>query len=621
MMEAAIGVGDRGVEVDTAGGDRVVETATAFSDRGKAPIPPEWRSGDWIDDMLSSDRVVSYVVDDSGLMNAECNGSKSIEQSYCTNKSTQGHNSVVDQLESDNHISELGDDVMLDDTLRMEVTSALKDSGNELGVDNVMVEEDALHKEISSVTKNNDLAVFTLVGKTARRYKRSGGNGDVCHERIKFRCECPTYIHFSVDKDGLWTCSKHLVDHNHDLVPNEMIGLLRSQREVDENDMKIIRDMTRSSIPLVDAYKFVVKLHGGSPNMKYTLRDAYNYERPGVGFEGGDSVRGEDLRCSQGSIHSYLLGEPFLESIRRVYTVEAFREVQQLHKDKMLCRQEQLEVSNDGNIVTYNVWWFGIEHFKDGNIVTYMTLGYRDCHARADLVYASEYNKDAKKCCDEAVNRLKEELSSFIGSNNNDESIDNDGVIKNPAVKRKKFGPRNERPKIIVEKVCNKVRGRKTNARITADRKRASVASGLHYQSMPFPYPKGAAQDLSGSGSFAAVNASHQSMPSLNVNSGGFSFANPSVAAQDFSWAGASTSVNASDQSMPFINQNSGGFSFPIPKGAGQEFQGASTSAAVNASHQNMTFMNQNFGGFSFPNRREAAKEAGAQRFFNKMFY
>ncbi|CAI9115009.1 OLC1v1015841C1 [Oldenlandia corymbosa var. corymbosa] len=99
-VEAAMGVGDRGVEVDTAGGDRVVETATKFSDRGKAPIPPEWRNGDWIDNMLSSDRVMSYVVDDSVLMNAECNGRKSIEQPYCASKSTQGHSSVVDQLES-----------------------------------------------------------------------------------------------------------------------------------------------------------------------------------------------------------------------------------------------------------------------------------------------------------------------------------------------------------------------------------------------------------------------------------------------------------------------------------------------------------------------------------------
>ncbi|CAI9095018.1 OLC1v1030870C1 [Oldenlandia corymbosa var. corymbosa] len=617
-----MGVGDRGIDVYMAGGDRVVEMATTISDRGKAPIPPEWRNGDWIDDMLSSDRVMSYLVDDSGLINAECSGSKSIEQSYCASKSTQGHSSVVDPLQSDNHINELGDDVMLDDALRMEVISALKEygednSGNELGVDNVMVEEDSLHKKILSVTKNNDLAVFTLVGKTARSeketydlyndharliafsvrvgkqkfrgktdkvrmkkfycnregYKRSGGNGDVCHERINFRCGCPAYIHFTVDKDGLWTCTKHLVDQNHDLVPNEMIGLLRSQREVDENDMKIIRDMTMSGIPLVDAYK--------------------------------------------------------------VYTVEAFREVQQLHKDGMLCRQEQLEVSNDGNIVTYNVWRFEIEHFK--HVVVhdtrlqrfscmcryYSEAGMLCCHIlrichvtsvdefpkdyicmrwTKDLVYASEYHKYAKKCCDEAVDRLKKELGSFIGSNNNDESVDNDGVIKNPVVKRKKFGPRNERPKSIVEKACNKVRGRKTNARIAADRTRASVASDLHYQSMPFPYPKGAAQDFSGLGSFAAVNASHQSMPSLNVNSGGFSFTNPSIAAQDFSGAGASTSVNASHQSMPFINENSSGFSFPIPKGAGQEFQGASTSAAVNASHQNMTFMNQNFGGFSFSN-------------------
>ncbi|CAI9094819.1 OLC1v1030619C1 [Oldenlandia corymbosa var. corymbosa] len=550
-IEAAMGVGDRGVEVDTASSDRVVETARVFSDRGKAPIPPEWRNDDWIDDMLSSDRVMSYLVEDSGLMNVECSGSKSIEQSYCANKSTQGHSSVIDPLQSDNHINELGDNVMLDDTLRMEVTSALKEcgednSGNELGVDNVMVEEDALRKEISSVTKNNDLAVFTLVGKTARSekeayglyndharligfsvrvgkqkfrgktdkvrmkkfccncegYKRSGGNGDVCHERVNFRCTL---------------------------------------------------------------------------KMKYTLRDAYNYERPGVGFEG--AVRGEDLRCSQGNIDSYLPGDPFLESIRRVDTVEAFREVQLLDKDGMLCRQEQLEVSNDGNIVTYNVWQFRIEHFK--HVVVHDTRLQRfSCTCRSsianegdgkavgpllwktlimrrfsDLVYASEYNKDAKKCCDEAVDRLKEELGSFIGSNNNDEFIDNDGVIKNPAVKRKQFGPRNERPKSIVEKACNKVRGRKTNARIAADRTRTSVASDLHYQSMPFPYPKGAAQGFSDSGSFAAVNASHQCMSSLNVNSGGFSFANPSVAAQDFSGAGASTSVNASHQSMPFINE------------------------------------------------------------------
>ncbi|CAI9104611.1 OLC1v1003317C1 [Oldenlandia corymbosa var. corymbosa] len=422
-------------------------------------------------------------------------------------------------------------------------------SGNELGVDNVMLEEDALHKEISSVTKNNDLAVFTLVGKTARSEKEAYDLYND-HARLigfsvrvgkqKFRA----YIQFTVDKDGWWTCTKYLVDHNHDLVPNEMIGLLRSQHEVDENDMKIIRDMTRSGIPLVDAFKFVAKLHGGSPNMKYTLRDAYNYERPAVGFE---AVRGEDLRCSQGNIDSYLPGDPLLESIRRVYTVEAFREVQQFHKDGMLCRQEQVEVSNDGNTVTYHVWRFGIEHFK---------------HV---VVHDTRLQRFSCTCRHVTKSR------------------------------------------------------RKTNAKIAADRTRASLHR-LHYQSMRFPYPKELLNILRAR-EVLLVNASHQSVPSLNVNSSGLSFANPSIAAQHFSWAGASTSMNASDQSMPFINQNSGGFSFPIPKGGSQEFQGECTSAAVNPSHQNMTFMNENFGGLSFPNRREAAREAGAQRFFNKMFY
>ncbi|CAI9102436.1 OLC1v1000709C1 [Oldenlandia corymbosa var. corymbosa] len=365
-VEAAMRVGDRGVEVDSAGGDRVVETATAFSDRGKAPIPPEWRNGDWIDNMLSSDRVMSYVVDDSVSMNADCNGRKSIEQPYCASKSTQGHSSIVDQLESE-HINQLGDDVMLDDALCMEVTSALKDnSGNELGVDNVMLEEDALHKEISSVTKNNDLAVFTLVGKMARSEKEA-----------------------------------------------------------------------------YDLYNDHARLIG------FCVR---------VGKQKFRAVRGEDLRCSQGNIDSYLPGDPFLESIRREYTVEAFREVQQLHKDGMLCRQEQTE----------------------------------------------------------------QELHCI----------------------------------------------------------------GLHYQSMQFPYPKELLNILQ-LRSFCLVNDSHQSVPSLNVNSSGLSFANPSIAAQHFSWAGVSTSMNASDQSMPFINQNSGGFSFPIPKGGSQEFQGESTSAAVNPSHQN----------------------------------
>ncbi|CAI9097892.1 OLC1v1034408C1 [Oldenlandia corymbosa var. corymbosa] len=110
-VEAAMRVGDRGVEVDMASGDRVVETATAFSDRGKALIPPEWRNDDWIDDMLSSDRVMSYLVEDSSLINVECSGSKSIEQSYCASKSTQGHSFVVDPLQSE---------VVKDDTVPIE---------------------------------------------------------------------------------------------------------------------------------------------------------------------------------------------------------------------------------------------------------------------------------------------------------------------------------------------------------------------------------------------------------------------------------------------------------------------------------------------------------------------
>ncbi|CAI9111992.1 OLC1v1012348C1 [Oldenlandia corymbosa var. corymbosa] len=97
-VEAAMGVGNRGVEVDTTGGDQVVETGTAFSIEERLRFH---QSGDdWIDDMLSSDRVMSYFVEDSDLMNAECGGSKSIEQSYCVSKSTQGRSSVVDPLQS-----------------------------------------------------------------------------------------------------------------------------------------------------------------------------------------------------------------------------------------------------------------------------------------------------------------------------------------------------------------------------------------------------------------------------------------------------------------------------------------------------------------------------------------
>ncbi|CAI9094725.1 OLC1v1030512C1 [Oldenlandia corymbosa var. corymbosa] len=64
-VEAATKGGDLGVEVAMAGGDRGVEAAMSGSDRGKAPIPLEWQNDDWIDEMLSCNGSMSYLVGDS----------------------------------------------------------------------------------------------------------------------------------------------------------------------------------------------------------------------------------------------------------------------------------------------------------------------------------------------------------------------------------------------------------------------------------------------------------------------------------------------------------------------------------------------------------------------------
>ena len=50
------------------------------------------------------------------------------------------------------------------------------------------------------------------------------------YEKLDVRTDCSAFVRFHIDHKGVWTCKRHDMVHNHDMIPLEKRHLIRSHR-------------------------------------------------------------------------------------------------------------------------------------------------------------------------------------------------------------------------------------------------------------------------------------------------------------------------------------------------------------------------------------------------------
>ncbi|XP_019189427.1 PREDICTED: protein FAR1-RELATED SEQUENCE 7-like [Ipomoea nil] len=107
-------------------------------------------------------------------------------------------------------------------------------------------------------------------------FKFKANTGVKAYSKIDIRTGCGACVQFDVGKDGLWTVTKHIKVHNHELCAVDKSHLLRSHRNVGDNQLLYLKDLKKIGVAMADGIRFLKHQAGGSPLIGFTNRDAYN---------------------------------------------------------------------------------------------------------------------------------------------------------------------------------------------------------------------------------------------------------------------------------------------------------------------------------------------------------
>ncbi|XP_010696071.1 protein FAR1-RELATED SEQUENCE 5-like [Beta vulgaris subsp. vulgaris] len=192
------------------------------------------------------------------------------------------------------------DDVVLDD--------AMEDLGNEgereeyeLEKKNEYVEcetSELIHKEVA-----NDEEAYKLYNEYAFKCGFGIRKGKVCCRydtktirqrflvcsreglkdtkggvpKLDQRCGCKAFIQFDISKEsGLFIVTKHHMIHNHPMVPLKQRHLIRSHRKVTVEQLHMINNLRSCGVGVAEAVRVLTKEAGGSANLGFVNRDAYD---------------------------------------------------------------------------------------------------------------------------------------------------------------------------------------------------------------------------------------------------------------------------------------------------------------------------------------------------------
>jgi len=90
------------------------------------------------------------------------------------------------------------------------------------------------------------------------------------------RVGCKAMVQFSIDRNGVWTVTRHDKIHNHPFCDLSKRHLLKSQRTVTPDQLELLKLMHSSRIKVSDVMRLLKKEVGGSPALGFTNKDAYN---------------------------------------------------------------------------------------------------------------------------------------------------------------------------------------------------------------------------------------------------------------------------------------------------------------------------------------------------------
>ncbi|KAL4282845.1 hypothetical protein GQ457_16G015180 [Hibiscus cannabinus] len=96
------------------------------------------------------------------------------------------------------------------------------------------------------------------------------------YNKLETRTGCQAMIRFTVE-DNIWTVTRFISEHNHELATPSKRHLLRSARSLLTAKANVISSMVSAGIRPTDVYSYISKEACGSENVGFTKRDCYNY--------------------------------------------------------------------------------------------------------------------------------------------------------------------------------------------------------------------------------------------------------------------------------------------------------------------------------------------------------
>ncbi|XP_019172854.1 PREDICTED: protein FAR1-RELATED SEQUENCE 5-like [Ipomoea nil] len=91
-------------------------------------------------------------------------------------------------------------------------------------------------------------------------YKEKPNSGVKVYSKIDIRTGYGTLVQFDVDGNGMWTVTKHVKEHNHELCSFGKSHLPRSHRRVGNNHLEYLKDMKKSGVALADAMATAISI-------------------------------------------------------------------------------------------------------------------------------------------------------------------------------------------------------------------------------------------------------------------------------------------------------------------------------------------------------------------------
>jgi len=107
-------------------------------------------------------------------------------------------------------------------------------------------------------------------------FKNNETHGEASYERADSRTSCKAMVRFNVSKEGVWTVTKLITDHNHDFVPPEQRHLLRSMRNISTAKGDVIKSMVNVGMKVTNVWSYLGEEVGGLDKLGVTMKDIQN---------------------------------------------------------------------------------------------------------------------------------------------------------------------------------------------------------------------------------------------------------------------------------------------------------------------------------------------------------